>query len=859
MKENNNAEVFDFMQRIKRYLITNLGKVESVASNEEFYLALCMALREKIMINWTATEHSHNELGAKTLYYFCMEYLPGKFLTNNINNLKQSDLVLEVIKKMGRNLKDLVVCDNEPGLGNGGLGRLASCFLDSLATLSYPAWAYGLRYQYGIFEQEIWNGIQVERPDCWLLNQNPWEFRKDNHAQSVKFSGTMKAGKNVHGDEVFYLEDYEEIRALPFDTPIIGYPKNHEFNIVTLRLWSTKESPRNFELQRFNAGQLNEASENTSITDVLYPNDNNEIGKKIRLKQEFLLVSASIQDILHQHLRIYGKVDNLDEKIQIQINDTHPALVVAELMRRLIKNHNVSFKDAFEKTQKICNYTNHTIMREALEEWNESRLQTLLPRQFKIIQKINQDFCDKIRISYPNDESKIDRMSILHNGQIRMANLAIIGSKKVNGVAELHTEILKNEIFKDFVEMYPEKFIPITNGVTQRRWLIESNPLLCNFLTKRIGEKWKTDFHEIKNIKEHADKEDAILEFIEIKKENKKKLFDFIKHENPIRDFKGRVIDHYPVFDSYDVLLESQIKRYHEYKRQLMNILHALMLYNDLKKDKLSRKTKRMILIAGKAAPGYDLAKKIMLLAFLVAKKINNDPAVNDKLKFVIIENYNVSKAELIIPASDLSVQISTAGYEASGTGNMKLSMNGSLTVGTEDGANIEMRKAITDEFWPFSFGLKKDEINEYVKNKSYSPNRIYLENEKIKNAIDMLKDSSLSSNEYESESLLHIYKILLEWGENSDKYFVLKDLESYYEIQKKVEDLYIDQKKWAKFAIHNIGGMGRFSSDEVINNYAKSVWEIDPCPLEPQILEKVKQEYEQTSFCYIENSDTNK
>ncbi|NGX55869.1 MAG: Glycogen phosphorylase [Candidatus Anoxychlamydiales bacterium] len=860
MENDKNSEIFDFMQKIKRYLITNLGKVESVASNEEFYFALCMALREKIMINWTATEHSHNELGAKTLYYLCMEYLPGKFLTNNITNLKQNDLVLEVTKRMGRNLKDIISCDAEPGLGNGGLGRLASCFLDSLATLSYPAWAYGLRYQYGIFEQELWNGVQVERPDCWLLNQNPWEFRKDNHSQNVKFAGTMHPGTNIHGDEVFYLEDYEEVRALPFDTPIIGYPKNHDFNIVTLRLWSTKESPRNFELQRFNAGQINEAGENTAITDVLYPNDNNEIGKKIRLKQEFLLVCASIQDILHQHLRVYGQIDNLDQKVQIQINDTHPALVIAELMRRLIKNHNISWKKAFEMTQNICNYTNHTIMKEALEEWNESRLQTLLPRQYKIIQKINQEFCDKIRITFPNDPGRIDRMSIIHNGQIKMAHLAILGSKKVNGVAELHTEILKNDLFKDFVDMYPQKFIPITNGVTQRRWLFQSNPCLCDLITKKIGDKWKLDFHEIQNIKAHAEDSQTIEEFLKIKQENKKKLFNFIKQENPIRDYKGKVIDHYPVFEDYDVLVESQIKRYHEYKRQLMNVLHALMLYNDLKQDPLSRKVKRMIILAGKAAPGYDLAKKIMLFAFLVAKKINTDKDVNEKLKFVVIENYNVSKAELIIPASDLSVQISTAGYEASGTGNMKLSMNGSLTIGTEDGANIEMRKAVTDEYWPFKFGLTKNEINEIVKNKSYNPNQVYLENEKVKNALDMLKNDSLVNSEYEHQALLQIYTILLEYGENSDKYFVLKDLVSYYETQKKVEDLYIDRHIWTKFAIHNIGGMGRFSSDEVINNYAKSVWELDPCPLEPQILEKVRNEYLQSSACYVgEKSDTNK
>ncbi|MBN2479657.1 MAG: glycogen/starch/alpha-glucan family phosphorylase [Parachlamydiales bacterium] len=856
---NNNIEfeANELIQKIKHFLITNLGKVENVASTEEFYLAFCIALREKIMVNWTTTEHSHNEAGARTLYYLCMEYLPGKFLSNNITNLNSTELVSIVLKKMGRNLKDLLFFDVDPGLGNGGLGRLASCFLDSLATQKYPSWAYGLRYQYGIFEQEIWNGYQIERPECWLLNQFPWEFRKDTHAQNIKFGGNLIPAINRHGDEVFDLEDYEEVRALPYDIPIIGYPdKQKEFTVSTLRLWSTKESPRNFELQRYNAGQMQEAGENTALTDVLYPNDNHELGKKIRLKQEFILVSASLQDILHQHLRIHGEIMNLADKVQIQINDTHPALVVAELIKRLVKNHDVSFKDAFEITKNVCNYTNHTIMREALEEWNEMRVQSLLPRHYKIIQKINNDFCNNIRKQFPNDEEKINRMSIIHNGQIRMAHLAILGSKKVNGVAYLHTEILKKEIFKDFNEMFPEKFIPITNGITQRRWLLESNPLLAEFLTKRITNKWITDFHDIHKIKDFADDKETINEFIRIKNENKKRLFDYIKKENPIRDFKGKIVDHYPIFeDSEDVLVDVQIKRLHEYKRQLMNCLHLLILYDEIKKDPTSRKIKRLVLMAGKAAPGYDLAKKIILLFFLIAIKINNDPEVQKVLKVVLIENYNVSKAQIIIPASDLSEQISTAGYEASGTGNMKLSINGALTIGTEDGANIEMRQAITDEWWPFSFGSTLEEIKKMKNEKSYNALDFYKQHEHIRKAVDRLKDGSLARNDAENQALSEIYNLLVS-GDNPDKYFVLKDLFSFYETQKRVEQLYLDKEKWAKFAIHNIGGMSRFSSDEVINNYAKSVWEIEPCPLEPYILDSVKREYEETTTCFVCRKD---
>ncbi len=852
---NSEKEANDLIQKIRHYLITNLGKVESVASTQEFYLALCMALREKIMIHWTASLHSHDETAAKTLYYICMEYLPGKFLTNNITNLGQTEIVNMVLYKMGRNLKDVLACDKDPGLGNGGLGRLASCFMDSLATQQYPAWGYGLRYQYGIFEQEIWNGIQIERPECWLLNENPWEFRKDIHSQSVKYGGTMRSAANRHGDEIFNLEDYEEVRALPYDIPIIGYPKNNNFSVASLRLWSTKESPRNFELQRYNAGQMQEAGENTSLTDVLYPNDNNELGKKIRLKQEFLLVSASLQDILYQHLRIYGEIKNLPDKVQIQLNDTHPALTVAELMRRLVKNHDLPWNEAWEITRNVCNYTNHTIMKEALEEWNEMRVQSLLPRQYNIIQKINQDFCSIIRQNYPNDEEKIKRMSLIQDGQIKMAHLAILGSKKVNGVAELHTDIIKNTLFKDFAEMFPEKFVPITNGITQRRWLMESNPLLCDFITKKISDKWKTDFHEIYKIKEFAKDKNTQEEFLKIKQENKNKLFDYIKKENPIRDHKGRVIDHYPVFnENDDVLFDVQIKRFHEYKRQLMNALHILMIYNDLKKDINSRKIKRMVIIAGKAAPGYDIAKKILLLIFAIGRKINHDPDTASLLKTVLIENYNVSTAEIIIPASDLSEQISTAGYEASGTGNMKLSINGSLTIGTEDGANIEMRKAIGDEWWPFSFGCKIDEIQEIEKNKNYNPQEIYIKNEKIKQALDMLKDGSLAKSEFEHNSFMYIYNMLLDGSDptKADKYYILKDLESFYTTQLKVEDLFTDKNKWTEFAINNIGGMGRFSSDEVINNYAKSIWDITPCPLEPYILERVKQEYEETKICYI-------
>lgn len=849
MENNFENEISKFIQKIKHYLIVNFGKVESISSNEEFYLAFSYALREKIIVNWTATKYSIDESSAKKVYFICLEYLPGKFLSNNITNLNKLEIVKAVLNRMDRNLIEMIKLDVDPGLGNGGLGRLASCYLDSLTTQKYPSFGYGLRYQYGIFEQEIWNGVQIEKPDCWLLNEFPWEFRKDADARFVKYSGNIKPATNRYGDEVYSLEDFQEIRALPFDIPIVGYPdKNQKYNVSTLRLWSTKDSPRNFELQRYNAGQIGEASENSSLTDVLYPNDNNEVGKRIRLKQEFLLVSASIQDIIDHNIKIYGEVTNLPGKIQIQLNDTHPALAIVELIRIFITNHDLSYKKAFELTSQICNFTNHTILKESLEEWNEERVKTLLPRQYKIIEKLNYDFCSQIRAKYLNDEERVRRMSIIQDGQIKMAFLAIIGCNKVNGVAYLHTEILKNKIFKDFHEFYPEKFINITNGITQRRWLLECNLKLSEFLDNRIGENWRRDFSEIKKLKEFAKDKKTLEELRKIKQSNKLKLFEYIKKNNFIRDYKGKILSHYPVFDDLNVLVDVQIKRFHEYKRQLMNALHLLMLYNDLKNDINSRKVKRFVLMGGKAAPGYKTAKSVVLLFYLIAKKINSDPDINSKLKACLIENYNVSKAEIIIPAADLSEQISIAGYEASGTGNMKLSINGALTIGTEDGANIEMREEVTDQYWPFSFGLKKEEVEKILEDRSYRPKDIYENNEKIKNALNMLSNGSLTSNEFEKNSLNELYNFIL-FSTDNDKFFVLKDLQSFYDTQKKVEDLYIDPDKWNEYVIHNIGSMGKFSSDRSIEEYSNLIWNLKKCDLNEIIYERVKNDYFESSL----------
>ncbi len=795
------------------------------------------------MINWTATQATIEQKKVRTVNYISMEFLPGRFLSNNIINMGDSELVQRVLAKTGRTLSELISYEPDPGLGNGGLGRLASCLMDSLATLQYPAFGYGLRYQYGIFDQEIWNGVQIERPDCWLLNENPWQYRRDAKAANVYFGGRVIHATNSHGEDVTHLEDHEIVRALPYEIPIIGYPSSH-YSVLTLKLWSTKESPRNFELQRFNSGQLGQAGENTSLTDVLYPNDNHEIGKRIRLKQEFLLVSASLQNIIHRHFRVYKDISNFADKVRIQTNDTHPALVIPELVRLLMHDHDVSWKDAWEITRTVCSYTNHTILKEALEEWNEHRLSHLLPRQFLIIQKLNAEFLKQVSNKFPNQPDKLQQLSIIEGGQVRMANLSIVGSHKVNGVSALHSSILKNFLFHDFSELYPGKFINVTNGVTQRRWLLNANPRLSEFLTKHLGNGWITNLTELRKLRDLASNPEIQKEILEIKRKNKEQLIDFLTKENPIRDPKGKITGHSHSLGP-DALFDVQIKRIHEYKRQFMNLLHLIILYQELKEDPNSRKIKRMVLMGGKAAPGYDTAKRIIQLACALSRKINSDPDVNHKLAFNFIESYNVSKAQIIIPAADLSEQISTAGMEASGTGNMKFAMNGALTIGTDDGANVEMRQEVTDPWWPFLFGASTPELVEIRKNGSYNPYDIYNHNPKIRKALDFLKND-LAQNESETHSFRSLHALLLEgfYGDNPDRFFVLKDLEDYYNTQKKVEELYLTPHKWAEYAIHNIAGMGKFSTDESIHNYAKLVWEITPCPIDPEIYKTVFDEY---------------
>lgn len=839
--------------KTRHYLITMMGRTADEANLDEFYRALTYALREETMINWLTTSRTFAQKDCRMLYYLSMEYLPGRLFSNNIHNICSMEVVRIVLHKMNRSFAQVAARESEPGLGNGGLGRLASCFLDSLATLHLPSRAYGLRYQYGTFEQQIWDGVQIEAPDPWLIHENPWEFRRDLRKVNVKYCGLTKTETNIHGDEIHTLNDYEEVWALPFDFPVIGYSPDQRFSVISLRLWATNESPRNFRLQSYNAGRLDQASENTTLTDVLYPADYHETGKRIRLKQEFLLVSASLQDIIRHYLDTHDNFRSFADKVRIQINDTHPALVIPELIRILTKTYDLPWKMAFEITQAITGYTNHTVLKEALEEWDQGLINYLLPRQAKIIERMNQEFCNELRKKYPGDEDKVRALSIVENGRVRMAHLAIFGSHKVNGVAALHTEILKTRVFKHFNELYPDRFINITNGVTQRRWLLHCNPDLAKFVSKRIGDGWIIDFTRIGQLHDFAGDPATQQEFLEIKRKNKQRLIYSLSQENKPRDMNGAVLGETPLLD-VDSLFDVQIKRIHEYKRQLMNALHILMIYDDLLESPEHGRCKRTCIFAGKAAAGYVRAKEIIRLLHVIARKVNNDPMTSEFLRVVFIENYNVSKAELVIPAADLSEQISTSGMEASGTGNMKLAMNGALTIGTNDGANVEMKQAVSDVWWPFSVGLSAEEVQSLHASRSYNAWDIVATNAKIRRAVDHLRDGSLATNESEQQVLAALYRSLLEghYGGDADQYLVLRDLENYYEVQKCVEQLYKDPMKWAETAIHNIAGMGVFSSDNSIQNYATKIWGLQPCLPDEKILAKVRHEYSEHDRCRI-------
>ncbi len=791
------------------------------ATPQQLFQAVSYAVKEAIIDDWLATQKTYEKEDPKTVYYMSMEFLMGRALGNNLINMTAYDEVKEALNELGIDLN--VLEDEEPdaALGNGGLGRLAACFLDSLATLGYAAYGCGIRYHYGMFKQKIKDGYQVEVPDNWLKNGNPFELRRDEYATEVRFGGTIRVEYNEKEKRNFYIqENFESVLAIPYDMPIVGYG-NHLVN--TLRIWDA-QAITEFKLDAFDRGEYHKAIEQENlaknIVEVLYPNDNHYAGKELRLKQQYFFVSASLQTILKKHVKKHGTVNNLYDKVVIQMNDTHPTVAVAELMRLLIDEYALEWDEAWDITTKTVAYTNHTIMAEALEKWPIDLFSRLLPRVYQIIQEIDRRFVEQVRAQYPGDEGKVARMAILRDGQVRMAHLAIVAGFSVNGVARLHTEILKKQELKDFYEMMPEKFNNKTNGITQRRFLLHGNPLLAEWVTKYIGDGWITDLSQMEKLKVLADDPNARAEFMEIKYKNKERLARYILEHNKVE------VDPRSIFDV-------QVKRLHEYKRQLLNILHVMYLYNQIKEHPEITFYPKTFIFGAKAAAGYARAKQTIKLINSVADVVNNDLSINGKLKIVFIEDYRVSNAEIIFAAADVSEQISTASKEASGTGNMKFMLNGAPTLGTMDGANVEIVEEVGEEN-AFIFGLSSDEVINYEINGGYNPQEIYFNDWDLKRVIDQLVDGTYSNGD--REMFKDIYNSLLtgQGAPRPDTYFILKDFRSYVEAQKRVEEAYRDKERWAKMAILNVASCGKFTSDRTIQDYVNEIWKLDKVQVEP-------------------------
>ena len=764
------------------------------------------------------THRTYEEQDVKIVYYLSMEFLTGRALGNIIINLKGNQAIKDAIEELGMDLD--VIEDQEPdaALGNGGLGRLAACFLDSLSTLGYPAYGCGIRYKYGMFKQVIENGYQLEKPDDWLKYGNPFEIKRPEYAVEVKFGGYVAIRKDECGRDKFVQENYQSVRAVPYDLPIVGYNNNV---VNTLRIWDA-EPIDTFNLDSFDKGDYQKAVEQENlartICEVLYPNDNHMAGKELRLKQQYFFVSASIQRAVMKYMEKHDDIRKIHEKVVFQLNDTHPTVTVAELMRILMDEYNLSWDEAWDVTTKSCAYTNHTIMSEALEKWPLELFSRLLPRIYQIIEEINRRFVLQIQAAYPDDNSKVEKMAIIYDGQVKMAHLAIAAGFSVNGVAKLHTEILKHQELKDFYEMMPEKFNNKTNGITQRRFLLHGNPLLAQWITDKIGDDWITNLKHINELSVYADDELSQKEFMNIKYKNKVRLAKYIKEHNGIE------VDPRSIFDV-------QVKRLHEYKRQLLNILHVMYLYNKLKQNPGMDFYPRTFIFGAKASAGYMRAKSIIKLINSVGDVINNDASINGKIKVVFIENYRVSNAEIIFAAADVSEQISTASKEASGTGNMKFMLNGALTLGTMDGANVEIVDEVGEEN-AFIFGLSSDEVIAYEHNGQYNPRDIYNSDADIRAVLTQLVDGTYSQGNF--EEFRDIYNSLLDGqGGRPDMYFILKDFRSYAEAQERVEAAYKDEKKWARSAMLNTAKSGKFSSDRTIEEYAKEIWHLDKVKVE--------------------------
>ena len=783
------------------------------ATQQQIFQAVSYAVKDAIMDAWIATQKKYDEEDPKTVYYMSMEFLMGRALGNNLINLTFYDEVKEVLEELGCDIN--VIEDQEPdaALGNGGLGRLAACFLDSLATLGYSAYGCGIRYRYGMFKQKIVDGYQVEVPDQWLKNGNPFELSRPEYAKEVKFGGYIETSY-VNGNYHFEHKNYQSVLAVPVDMPIVGYGNNI---VNTLRVWDA-EAINNFQLDQFNKGEYQRAVEQENLAknlvEVLYPNDNHMAGKELRLKQQYFFISASVQEAVAKYKKKHDDIRKFHEKVTFQLNDTHPTVAVAELMRVLMDENGLSWDEAWEVTTKTCAYTNHTIMAEALEKWPIELFSRLLPRIYQIVEEINRRFCQEIERKYPGNHEKVRKMAIIQDGQVKMAHLAIAAGYSVNGVAALHTEILKNQELKDFYEMMPEKFNNKTNGITQRRFLLHGNPLLAKWVTDHIGDEWITDLPQIKKLAIYADDEKAQQEFMHIKYQNKVRLAKYIKEHN------GIDVDPRSIFDV-------QVKRLHEYKRQLMNILHVMYLYNQIKDHPERDFYPRTFIFGAKAAAGYDRAKLTIKLINSVADVINNDRSINGKLKVVFIEDYRVSNAEWIIAAADVSEQISTASKEASGTSNMKFMLNGALTLGTMDGANVEIVEEVGAEN-AFIFGMSSDEVIALEKAGGYDANYIFNTDQDIRRVLMQLINGQYAPND--PERFRGLYNaLLIDGGYNRpDPYFILKDFRSYAEAQERVEAAYRDEKNWARSAILNTACSGKFTSDRTIQQYVDEIWHLD-------------------------------
>ena len=807
-------DTFD-KEKFKKELESNVRmlfrrKLEE-ATPQQIYQAVAYSVKDDIIDNWIETHKAYEKQDKKMVYYMSMEFLMGRALGNNMINLLCYDDVRETLEELGLDLN--LIEDQEPdaALGNGGLGRLAACFLDSLATLGYPAYGCGIRYRYGMFKQKIENGYQVEVPDNWLKYGNPFEIKRDEYAVEVKFGGYVDVEMH-NGRQKFVQKGYQSVRAVPYDMPIVGYG-NHIVN--TLRIWDA-EAINNFNLDSFDKGEYQKAVEQENlartICEVLYPNDNHMAGKELRLKQQYFFISASVQRAIAKYKETHDDIRKFHEKVTFQLNDTHPTVAVAELMRILVDEEGLEWDEAWEITRKTCAYTNHTIMAEALEKWPIELFSRLLPRVYQIVEEINRRFVIEIQNKYPGDQEKIRKMAILYDGQVRMAHLAIAGSYSVNGVARLHTDILKKRELKDFYEMMPEKFNNKTNGITQRRFLLHGNPLLASWVTDKIGDDWITNLDHLKHLKVYVDDEKCQQEFMNIKYQNKVRLAKYITEHN------GIDVDPRSIFDC-------QVKRLHEYKRQLMNILHVMYLYNEIKAHPDMDIVPRTFIFGAKAAAGYYTAKLTIKLINAVADKINNDPSINGKIKVVFIEDYRVSNAELIFAAADVSEQISTASKEASGTGNMKFMLNGALTLGTMDGANVEIVEEVGKEN-AFIFGLSADQIMEYEKNGNYNPRDVYNNNQDVRQVLTQLVNGFYSPEN--PELFRALYDALLE----KDTYFTLLDFDSYKEAHNRIDAAYRDEEHWARTAMLQTASAGKFSSDRTIEEYAKEMWHLEKVTL---------------------------